>query len=79
MEVEAKDEDVDLDDDMAKDAVLALEADTANDDVPCKLPVIPVVTVNEPVIVPPPSEIKPRFILNSFAISVHYPRLVILL
>ena len=60
-----------------KDAETAVEDDIANDAVPCKLPVTPCVTVKEPVIVPLPSERKPRFILNSFAISVHYPRLVI--
>ena len=63
----------------AKDAETAVEDDIANDAVPCKLPVTPCVTVKEPVIVPLPSERNPRFILNSFAISVHCPRLVILL
>jgi hypothetical protein len=43
--------------------------------VPCNDPVMPPVTIRDPVICELPSERNPFFILNSFAISVHFPRL----
>jgi hypothetical protein len=75
------------DDDMVNDAVLALDADTANEAVatldadmaklavPSSEPVIPAVTESDPVTSEFPVERKPFFILNSFAISFHCPRL----
>jgi hypothetical protein len=52
----------------------ALNAWIANDAVPKSDPVIPAVTFSDPVMFDGPSEKKPFFILNSFAISFPYPR-----
>jgi hypothetical protein len=48
----------------------------AQDAVPNNDPVIPAVTVNEPVILELPCEKYPFFIMNSFAIPFPYPSMV---
>jgi hypothetical protein len=60
---------------VTKDAVATLDADMAKLAVPSNEPVIPAVTESEPVTSEFPVERNPFFILNSFAISFHYPRL----
>jgi hypothetical protein len=70
--VKAYEEEIDV---VAKDAVATLEADMAKLAVPNSEPVIPAVTMSEPVTSEFPVERKPFFILNSFAISFHCPRL----
>lgn len=80
VDVVAKEAEVDVvanEADTVNDEVAALEDDIANEDVPCRLPVIPAVTIKDPVTSEFPVERNPFLILNSFAISVHYPRLVI--
>jgi hypothetical protein len=62
---------------LTNEAVLANELDivvVANEAVPKSEPVIPAVTINDPVTLDDPSEKNPFFILNSFGISFPYPR-----
>lgn len=62
----------------AVDANEALNAWVAYDAVPNNDDVIPPVTRSDPVTSEFPVERKPLRILNSFGISVHYPRLCLL-